>query len=338
MDEQHGSERVLADVPDELEVLVGRERLGLERDARLLLALARDVALVRRRLDRAQRLRGAQLEIEDDVLVGTRGVLARVERVTILGDAVLALDRLGVLDRHVDTTPRRNREDASAEEATVDVLEETRVFDLPDDRLVDPARLVLLEDLARNFLAADLHLEARDRRSRRQREHVLPFELPRVRVVEGLLDLRLDDRVVDLDIDPMARHLHRKVRSRTRARNRPDDRRTRPRRMRPRRMRPRRMRPRRMDVDVDVRVRDVDEPIREGDVRRRHGEKSPDRHAEGQNGQSSRKHRESPGKGRDRISGLRSRLIGLMAHQTRNAASGSDFSPDCGKFAVRAES
>ena len=83
--------------------------------------------------------------------------------------------RVGDLDPLLGV--RRDREDAGLEDVAAGPFEQARVALLAQDRLVDLAGPLLLDDVGLDQLVADPHAEAGDRRVLRQREVEHAFEL-----------------------------------------------------------------------------------------------------------------------------------------------------------------
>jgi hypothetical protein len=246
MRDEDGREGILAHVPAEDEVLVGAQRLRLERNSCLPFpSPGHERGLVGWTVNGSNRRRRAEADVHDDVGIIAAGVFAGVERIAVSRRPAIPSQRLRVLERDVDAPAARDGEDAGAEKPAFNVLEEPRVPRATDDVLVKPAGFVFLENLSRDLAPAHLEREVRYRGVGRQREHVNAFERSVVGVLERLLDTRPGRGLIDVNTDAMARDAEREVRSRPPGRRRTDRR-------------------RRHDADDDA-VRDVDEAVAESD-------------------------------------------------------------------------
>ncbi len=178
----------------------------------LELALAGDVQLVRGRVDAAQRRLRVDLGAEGEVL-GRRAATTRqsagwpgggAERVVVVVEAAGEVQHLAEGELDLLLAVGRHREDADAEDVGVDVLEQARVLQPPDDALVDVGGLLLLEHLALGLLAVDPEVELGQRGALGEREDVVGLELRGAVVLEDLFDAGDGGAVLDLHAHPLA--------------------------------------------------------------------------------------------------------------------------------------
>ncbi len=162
-----------------------------------------DVDLVAGRVDGLDRLFGADLDADRDVLDRARRKALGVQGVSIADQAAIDRDDLAILDLDPLFRFGGNGVDPCAKRVAAHVLEQGRVATAADNALIDVARLVGGQHLARQPLVVDPHGKVVDRRTLGQGKEIHAFQLFPALVDEHLVHVRGGHLILDGHLHPV---------------------------------------------------------------------------------------------------------------------------------------
>ena len=205
MREHDDIRRPRAEFDDRFEIPRRRVLLCREFDMPRMLGLG-EPRIVRRRGHALDFHGGVNLHV--DLQIAQRVLLQEfaLERIAVAVLVPLQRQHLRVRNHDALLGARRDRVDAGFEDVATGPFEQTRVALLAQDRLVNFAGPLLLDDVRFDEFVADPHTETRDRRVRREREMEHPFEHTVRAVDERFLDDGPRDLIADVDRDVVIAH------------------------------------------------------------------------------------------------------------------------------------
>ncbi len=143
----------------------------------------------------------AQLDAQGQRLHRLGAELAGGQGVAKMVEAIVQGQRLIVGEGNGAFGPRRDGEDAGAEEAATHIFQQGRVLAAADDLFVDAARFLGVQHLPFPHLAIHPHLKIADAGIRGQGEEIDALHLPGSLVAEDLFDLHRGDGPIDHRVD-----------------------------------------------------------------------------------------------------------------------------------------